>query len=101
MGLGWLESEGDKAGESAGLTLKFPKVTQMIHPLSMGLNMPVEHGARAAAAHRVPRWMNVEPFRCGFFAPADFVANGRIKNLCATACDRAETSGAQSLQCVT
>ena len=45
--------------------------------------------------------MNVQPFRCGFFAAADFVANGRIKNLCATPCDRAEPSGAQSLQCVT
>src|SRR5205823_14764585 len=45
--------------------------------------------------------MNVQPFRCGFFAAADFVANGRIKNLCATPCDRAEPSGAQSLQSVT
>src|SRR5204862_5648798 len=51
MGLGWLESEGDNAGESAGLILHVPKLTQMIHPLSMGLNLPVEHGARAAAAH--------------------------------------------------
>src|SRR5438874_9365318 len=45
--------------------------------------------------------MNVQPFRCGFFASTDFVANNRIKNLCATPCDRAETSGTQGLQCVT
>ena len=51
MGLGWLESKGNEASESAGRILQFPKLTQMIHPLSMRLNMPVEHGARAAAAH--------------------------------------------------
>ena len=45
--------------------------------------------------------MNVEPFSGSFFAAADLIAYNRIENLRAATGDRAETSGAQSLQCVT
>src|SRR5882724_3778536 len=45
--------------------------------------------------------MNVEPFRGGFFAAADFITDGRVENLRAAASDRAEPNRAQSFQCVT
>jgi hypothetical protein len=45
--------------------------------------------------------MNVEPFSCSFFTEADFIAYNRIENLRAATRNRAETSGAQSPQCVT
>src|SRR6266550_6329966 len=49
----------------------------------------------------MPRPMNVNPFSSGFFAAADFIADGRIENLCAATSDRAEANRAQSFQCVT
>src|SRR5436190_887380 len=70
----------------------------MIHPLSKRLDMPVEHGAGAATAHRVPGSMNVEPFSGSFFAAADLMAHKRIENFSATTGDGAQTVGAQSLQ---
>ena len=73
----------------------------MVHPLSKRFDMPEEHGAGAAAAHWVPGSMHVEPFNGSFFPAADFIAHNRIENLCAATGDRAKTSGAESLQCVT
>ena len=57
----------------------------MIDTMSQCLDMPVEHGASAAATHLVPGPMNVEPFPGSFFPTANLVTNGRIENLRAAA----------------
>ena len=97
-GLGRFESERNEAGESAGLILQFAELAQMIDPLLERLDVPIEHGASAAAAHWMPGPMNIEPFGGGFFATADLVAHNRIENFRAAASDRAESGFAQSLQ---
>jgi hypothetical protein len=49
--------------------------------------MSVEHGARAAAAHLMPRPVDVEPFLGSFFPAANLVAHNRIENFRAAARD--------------
>src|ERR1043166_3229832 len=92
------ESERNKAGEAAGLILQLAQLAQMIHPLSQGLDVSVEHGAGAPAAHLMPNSMDVEPFRGRFFSAADGVAHNRIENLGAAASDRTEAGFAQKLK---
>src|SRR5438034_8825300 len=70
----------------------------MIDALSDCLDMAVEHGASAAAAHLVPGTMDIQPFGGSLFAAADLVAHDRIENLRAAAGDGAEARFAQGLQ---
>src|ERR1700704_79094 len=68
--------------------------------MSQRLNMAVEHGAGATAAHRMPGAMHIQPFGGGFLAAADSIAHDWIKYLGAAAGDRAKASFAQSCQCI-
>src|SRR5438128_972306 len=81
------ERKRNKTGETAGLILQFAQFAQMVNAMSQGLDVPVEHGAGAAAAHLVPSAVNIEPFRGRFFSAADRIAHNRIKNLGAAARD--------------
>ena len=74
------ESKGNEPGKPAGFVLQFAESTQMIDPLGQRFNVSVEHGARAAASHSMPRPMDVEPFLGSFFPPADLVPHNGIKN---------------------
>src|SRR5438445_136007 len=48
------ESKRDKTGETAGLILQLAQLAQMVNAMSQGLDVSVEHGARAPATHGVP-----------------------------------------------
>jgi len=85
VGLGRFESERNKPGKPTGLILQLAELAQMIDAMSRRFDVPVEHGASAAAAHFVPSAMNVEPFSSGFFPATNRVTNLRIENLRATA----------------
>ena len=98
VGLGRFKRERNEPGESAGLVLQFPKLAEMIHPLSKRFDVAIEHRARAAAAHSVPGAMHIKPFSGSFFAAADLITHNGIKNFGATASDRTETGFAQSFQ---
>src|SRR5882724_10450369 len=80
-----LEGKRNKTGKASGLVLQLTELAQMIDAMSRRLDVSVEHGTSAAAAHFVPGAMNVEPFSGGFFPTANCVTNGRIENLRATA----------------
>src|SRR5437879_1272884 len=96
VGLGRFKRERNEPGESAGLVLQFPKLAEMIHPLSKRFDVAIEHRARAAAAHSVPGAMHIKPFSGSFFAAADLITHNGIKNFGATASDRTDTGLAQS-----
>ena len=98
VGLSGLERERNKPGEPAGFILQLPQLAQMISPMSKRFDVSVKHRACAAAAHRMPRAMHVEPFGSGFLAAADLVAHHRIEYLGATPGDRAKSSFAQNFQ---
>ena len=49
----------------------------MIDPLLVGLDVSVQHRARAAPTHLVPGPMDLEPFRGALFSAAEFIAHGR------------------------
>src|SRR5215211_7338743 len=70
----------------------------MVDALGERLDVAVEHGGGAAAAHAMPGAMHFRPFLGGFFAAADFVADLRIKYLRAAAGQRAEAFCAQKFQ---
>ena len=61
-------------------------------------DLPVKHRACAAAAHRMPGAMDVEPFGGGFLAAANLVAHDGVENLGATPCDRTKPGFAQNFQ---
>ena len=99
VGLGRFKRERNEPGESAGLVLQFPKLAEMIHPLSKRFDVAIEHRARAAAAHSVPGAMDINPFSGSFFPAADLIAHNGIENFGATTSDRTKTGFAQSFQC--
>ena len=61
-------------------------------------DLSVKHRARAAAPHRMPGAMHVEPFRGGFLAAANLVAHNRVENLGAPPGDRTKPGFAQNFQ---
>jgi len=81
------ESKGNEPGKTAGLVLQLAQLAQMIDALGQRFNVSVEHGARAAAAHLMPRPMDVEPFLGGFFPAANLVPHSGIENFRAAARD--------------
>src|SRR5437879_2180329 len=93
-----LEGKGNERGETARLVLQFPETAQMIDPVRHSFDMTIQHGAGAALAHLVPDAMHFKPFLRAFLAPANLVADGRIKNFRATAGERAKSRLAQNLQ---
>src|SRR5919106_1570326 len=70
----------------------------MIGPMSKRFDLSVKHRARAAAAHRMPGTMHIEPFGGGFLAPADLVAHDRVENFGATPSDGTKPGFAQRFQ---
>src|SRR5215475_13471835 len=98
MGLSRLERKRNKPSKPAGLILQLPQLAQMISPMSKRFDVSVKHRACAAAAHRMPGAMHVEPFVGGFLPAADLVAHDRIKNLSATSGDRTKPDFAENLQ---
>ena len=70
----------------------------MISPMRKRFDLSVKHRACAAAAHRMPGAMDVEPFGGGFLAVADLIAHDRVENLGATAGDRTKSGFAQNFQ---
>src|SRR5437762_4516530 len=98
VGLRWLERKRNKPGEPAGLILQLPQLAQVISPMSKRFDVSIKHRACAAAAHRMPVAMHVEPFSGGFLSAADLVAHDRIKNLGATPGDRTKPGFAQNFQ---
>src|SRR5262249_41814200 len=100
VGLRWLECKRNKPGEPASLILQLPQLVQMINPMSKRFDVSVKHRACAAAAHRMPGAMHVEPFSTRFLSAADLVAHSRIENLGATPGDRTKPGFAQNLKCI-
>ena len=90
-----LEGERNKAGETSRFILELPQLSQVVDPVFVRLDVPVEHRASAAATHPVPGSMHVKPFRSAFLAPAQFIAHSRIENLGAAPSERTETGLAQ------
>ena len=74
------ESKGNEPGKPAGFILQLAQLAQMIDPLGQRFDVSVEHGARAAAAHSMPRPMDVEPFLGSFFPAANLVPHNGIEN---------------------
>src|SRR6266571_9422484 len=81
------ESKGNEPGKTAGLILQLAQLAQMIDALSKRFDVSVEHCARAAAAHSMPRPMDVEPFLGSFFPAANLVPHNGIENFRAAARD--------------
>src|SRR5215472_12251613 len=98
VGLRRLEREGNKSGKPSGFSLQFTQLAQMIRAMSKGFDVSVKHRACAAAAHRMPGAMHVEPFAGGFLAPTDLIANDRVENLGAAPGNRTESGLAQNFQ---
>src|SRR6185436_16880144 len=78
VGLRRLERKRNKPGEPASLILQLPELAQMLSPMSKRFDLSVKHRACAAAAHRMPRAMHVQPFGGGFLAAANLLADDRI-----------------------
>src|SRR4029077_11200022 len=98
VGLHWLDCKRNKTSEPARFILQLPQVAEMISPMSKRFDVSVKHRACAAAAHRMPGAMHVEPFGGGFLAAADLVAHDRIENLGATAGDRTKPGFAENFE---
>ena len=98
VGLRWLECKRNKPSEPAGFILQLPQLAQMISPMRKRFDLSVKHRACAAAAHRMPGAMHVEPFRGGFLAAANLIAHDRVENLGATPGDRTKPGFAQNFQ---
>src|SRR5512133_962055 len=98
VGLSGLERKRNKSSEPAGFILQLPYLAQMISPMSKRFDVSVEHRACAAAAHRMPGAMHIEPFGGGFLAAANLVAHDRVENLGATPGDRTKPGFAQNFQ---
>ena len=81
------ESKGNEPGKTAGLILQPAELAQMIDALSKCFDVSVEHRARAAAAHSMPRPVDVEPFLGSFFPAANLISDNGIENLRAAASD--------------
>src|SRR4029077_11121796 len=75
VGLRRLERKRNKPSEPAGFILELPQLPQMISSMSKRFDGSEKHRACAAAAHRMPGAMHVEPFGSGFLAAADLVAH--------------------------
>src|SRR4029077_9979985 len=69
VGLRRLERKRNKPCEPAALILQLPQLAQMISPMSKRLDVSIKHRACAAAAHRMPGAMHVQPFGSGFLSP--------------------------------
>src|SRR5882757_440565 len=87
VGLCWLECKRNKSSKPAGVILQLTQLAQMIGPMRKRFDLSVKHRACAAAAHRMPCAMHVEPFRGGFLAPANLIAHDRVENLGAASGD--------------
>ena len=83
VGLRRLERKRNKPSEPAGLILELPQLPQVISPMSKRLDVSVKHRACAAATHRMPGAMDIEPLVGGFLAATDLIAHDRIENLSA------------------
>src|SRR5512133_2944831 len=70
----------------------------MISPMSKRFDVSEKHRACAAAAHRMPNAMHVEPLGSDFLAAADLVAHDRIENLGTTPGNRTKSGFAQNSQ---
>jgi len=81
------ESKGNEPGKTAGFILQPAELAQMIDALSKCFDVSVEHRARAAAAHSMPRPVDVEPLLGSFFPAANLVPHNGIENLRAAARD--------------
>ena len=78
--------------------LQLAQLTQVISPLNKRFDVSVKHRACAAAAHRMPGAMHVEPFSRGFLTATDLVAHDRIEDLGTTTGDRTKPGFAQKFQ---
>src|SRR5262245_44369656 len=96
--LRWLECKRNKPREPAGLILQLPQLAQMISAMGKRFDVSVKHRACAAATHRMPGAMHVEPFSGRFLSAADLVAHDRIENLGATPGDRTKPCVTENLQ---
>src|SRR6188472_3531927 len=100
MGLRRLECKRNKPGEPAGLILQLPQLAQVISPMRKRFDVSIKHCACAAATHRMPGAMHVEPFGGGFLASTDLIAHDRIENLGAATGDRTKPGVTQNFQCI-
>src|SRR4030095_11269511 len=91
----WLEGERNKPGETSRFILELAQLSQVVNPVFVRLDVPVEHRAGAAATHPVPGPMHLKPFRGAFLAPAQFIAHSWIENLGTAPSERTETGLAQ------
>ena len=96
-----LKSKGNKSGKATGLVLKFAQASQMIDPVRGSFDVTVEHGTGAVAPHLVPGSVHFSPFFGAFLAPADLVANLRIKDLGAAAGNRTQSVLPEKLKGIT
>src|SRR5215831_17198656 len=98
VGLRRLECKGNEPCKTASLILQLPQLAQMISPMCKRFDVSVKHRTCAAAAHRMPGAMHVDPFSGRFLSAADLVAHDRIENLGATAGDRTKPCFTENLQ---
>src|ERR1700722_12718559 len=54
------------------------------------LDVAVKHRGSTPSTHLVPGAMNVDPFSCSLFTPANLISHDRVENLSSAAGDRAE-----------
>src|SRR5262245_39922020 len=98
MGLRRFERKRNKPGKTASLILPLSQVPASISPMSERFDVSIKHRAGAAATHRMPGAMYVEPFVGGFFPAADLVTHDGIENLGTSTGDRPKPGFAQNLQ---
>src|SRR5215211_3350679 len=96
--LRWLECKRNKPRKAAGFILQLPQLAQMVSPMRKRFYLSVKHRACAAAAHRMPGAMNVQPFGGGFFAAANLIAHDWVEDFGASAGDRTKPRFAQNFQ---
>ena len=69
------ELEGDIGLETAGLVLQCPKLLQMVDPVTVVLDVAVEHGGIGAHPEIVPNLVDPEPLLAAALASGDLIAD--------------------------